>query len=134
MTFAHEPSPNSLSARHVPAGKARLYELLSSFKTGTLVIREGKYLATRPVTVLRVDDGEAVWLAMPKDHCADSIGAQPEVQLVCQSPNVHLTVSGVARLMNPTASSELLLINLDPATGEYWDQMHYSHATLWRRS
>ena len=73
-------------------------------------------------------------LAMPKDHCTDSIGAQPEVQLVCQSPNVHLTVSGVARLMSPTASSELMLINLDPATGEYWDQMHYSHATLWRRS
>ena len=135
MTPAHEPSRTSLSVLpEATGGRARLFELLSGFKTGTLVIREGKYLATRPVTVLRVDDGAGVWLVLSKDDRSHAFDDEPEVQLVCQSPNVHLTVSGVAKVIIAGSSSEYMLISLEPTTGEYCDQTRYSHATLWRCS
>ncbi len=134
MPFAHELSPTSLSAMQVPRGEARLYELLAGFKTGTLVVCEGKYLVTRPVTVLRVDDGGSVWLVLTRDDRSRALDQHFDVQLVCQSVNVHLTVSGVAKVMSPDASAELMLLSLEPNTGEYCDQLRYSHATLWRRS
>ena len=132
MPPAHVLSTTSPRALEVPRGKARLYELLAGFKSGTLVVREGKHLLTRPVTVLRVDNGAGVLVVLTKDERSQAIDRQRDVQLVCQSPNVHLTVSGEAKVMSPSDSSGVTLINLEPATGEYWEQMRYAHATLWR--
>jgi hypothetical protein len=125
---------SSAPRRSTPSTQHRLYQLLDGFKTATLIVRGGKHLTTRRVSVLRVDEGSSVWLALDLDQCPQSLDLSGVVQLVCQSPNVHLTVSGEAKVVPDASPSDLTVITLEPSAGEYWEALAASRATLWRRS
>lgn len=119
----------------------RLAELLKEFRFAMLTTREGKRLASRPMTIAGREPGKLWFLTTMQSEQTKALEIAPRVQITCQSVMVFLSISGEAKLVKDQAkldelwseadrvwfpegreSKDLVAIEVELIEGEYWDQ------------
>jgi general stress protein 26 len=123
--------------------RARLLELLGTFRTAMLVTRTADgVLRARPLSLAKEHDGGALYFATSiESPKVGELEAAPDVVVTLQGSDSYLSISGTARITRDRAlvhrlwselwrvwfpdgedDPTLCLVEVMPKEAEYWDQ------------
>ncbi|TWU01741.1 pyridoxamine 5'-phosphate oxidase family protein [Neorhodopirellula pilleata] len=119
----------------------KLMSLIQGFDTVMLVTHDAQGIDARPMAVARLDDDGSMWFATNRDSGKiASLDKDSKVAMTMQSGRKFVTLSGTAsvhedrrlidsmwtevwRVWFPDGKDDpsLVLLKVDPSSGEYWD-------------